>query len=116
MKTPHRNLLSCFGFVIWGDLDSLTIYRDKHGNIVSFAKTYPDKPPSQEQLAVRQRLRDTAAAWHSLTPERRRQWELATRRAPLCMHGYNLFVHWHQTGDDRTIRTIQRQTKTTLLD
>lgn len=103
------------GFVIWGDLGPVTIYRDKQGKVVFFAKTWPHKPPSPAQVLQRQKFTDAAAAWQSLTPTQRGAWDQATHRASLCMHGYDLFVHWSLTGDDDAIRTLENQTRTTLL-
>ncbi len=108
-------LFSIFGFVIWGDFGPLTLYRDKQGKIVAFEKTWPDKPASPLQTIQRQRFADAAAAWQSLTFTARGQWETASRRASLCMHGYDLFVHWHLSADDQAIKTLERQTGTTLL-
>jgi len=115
---PHQNLerlYCCLGFVVWGDLGPVTIYRNKRGKVVFFAKTWPHKPGSPDQLAQRQKFIDTATAWQALTPSQRTEWEQATRRASLCLHGYDLFVHWSITGDDQAIRTLEHQTKTSLL-
>ena len=114
-KTPDHNLFSYLGFVIWGDLGPLTLYRNRKGKVVVFQKTWPDKPPSEKQLVQRARITAAAAAWWELTTAARAQWEIASRRACLCMHGYDLFVHWHMLADDETIQTLERQTKTTLL-
>jgi hypothetical protein len=115
---PHQNakrLFTCLGFVIWGDLGPTTIYRNKRGKVVFFAKTWPHKPPSPAQTVQRQRFIAAAIAWQTLTPSQRDEWHEATRRASLCMHGYDLFVHWFLSQDDAAIRTLQRQTGTTLL-
>lgn len=108
-------LLTLFGFVIWGDFGDLTLYRSKRGKMVFFQKTWPKEPPSQKKLFHQARFTAAAAAWQALTANQRTQWDLAARRASLCCHGYNLFIHWATTGDDSAIRTIQRQTHTTLL-
>ncbi len=115
---PHttlENLYGLMGFIIWGDLAEVTIYRDKQGKMVWFKKTYPDKPASQAQLDNRARMTGYAAAWQALSTEARAQWELATKRASLAMQGYNLFVHWKYSADDQAIRQIERQTRTSLL-
>ena len=113
---PARALYSVLGWVVWGDLGPVTLYRDHQGKIVSYAKTWPADPASDAQLAQRARYTAAAAAWQALTPPQRRQWELATRRGSLCLGGYALYVHWSTTHDDKAIHTLERQTHTTLLD
>jgi hypothetical protein len=115
MAHQQHTLYTVLGSVIWGDLGPVTIYRDKQGKVVAYAKTYPAKPPSPAQIAQRQAISDAAAAWQSLTPENRAQWELASRRGSLCLNGYALFVHWTLTQDTQAIRTLERQTHTTLI-
>lgn len=115
---PHQtldHLFTCLGFVIWGDLGPTTIYRNHKGKVVFFAKTWPHKPASPAQTVQRQKFIDAAAAWQNLARNARAQWNLATRRASLCCHGYDLYVHWHLTHDDATIRTLERQTGTQML-
>lgn len=114
-RTPLRDLITFFGFIAWGDVAQMTVYRDKQGKMIWFPKTYPDKPPSQAQLDNRQRFTDIAAAWRAISQETRDQWHLATRRGSLTMHGYDLFVHWQMLGDDEAIRAVERQTQTVLL-
>ena len=109
------SLYSIFGIVIWGDLGPVTIYRDKQGKLVAFAKTWPHKPASPLQIIQRQRFIDAAAGWQALPATTRAQWETATRRASLCCHGYDLFVHWYLSADDEAVKTLERQTGTTLL-
>jgi hypothetical protein len=109
------HLYTCLGFVIWGDLGPTTIYRNKRGLVVFFDKTWPDKPASPAQTVQRQKFIDAAAAWQNLLAAQRRQWETATRRASLCMNGYDLFVHWSLTNDADAIHTLERQTGTLLL-
>lgn len=112
---PTKNLISIFGTVIWGDIAELTTYRRPDGRIVVFAKTYPDKPPSADQLAQRTALATAAAAWKALTLNQRSNWNTAARKASLCMHGYDLWIYWQLTGDDATLLTIERQTATDLI-
>jgi len=112
---PRNALFSIFGFVVWGDFGPTTIYRNKQAKIVFFNKTWPHKPPSPAQTTQRQRMTDAATAWQQLAPSTHQQWETATRRASLCMHGYDLFVHWHLTQDHDAIHTLENQTRTQLL-
>ena len=112
---PARNVLSCLGLVYSGDIGQLTVYRSKRGKLVVFKKTWPKEIPSAEQTVLRAKFTAAAEAWKALTPQARAQWELATRRTSLCMHGYDLFVHHQLVGDDMAIKAIERQSQTTLL-
>lgn len=112
---PPHELLSVLGFLVWGDIGPLTLYKDKKGRLVAFSKTWPKKPPSPDQLVLRNAIRAAAAAWQALSPAKRTQWEIATQRASLCMHGYNLFVHHQLVKDDEAIQAVQRQTHTDLI-
>lgn len=109
------HLFCALGFVIWGDLGHLTIYRNKQGSVTFFEKTWPHKPPSPAQTIQRAKFIEAAQAWQELTPPQHSQWDLATKRASLCCHGYNLFIHWYTSGDSAAIRTLEHQTNTTLL-
>jgi hypothetical protein len=114
---PHttlENLYSMLGFIVWGDLAEVTIYRDKQGKMVWFPKTYPDKPPSDAQIVQRAKLTQAATFWNYLTPNRQNQWKLAAQRASLCMHGYDLWIHWFLKRTDDEMRTIASQTNTQL--
>jgi hypothetical protein len=115
MAHQQHTLYTILGSVIWGDLGPVTIYRDKQGKVVAYAKTYPAKRPSPAQIAQQQRITDAAAAWQTLSSMQRDQWDLACRRASLCCNGYGLWVHWTLTQDLQAIRTLERQTHTTLI-
>lgn len=115
VRQTKTHLFSWLGFVAWGDLGPTTIYRNKKGKMVAFSKTWPEKPPSPDQVVNRQKFIDAAIAWQALTPAKRAQWHLAARRASLCMHGYDLYVSWHTTGNDSDIDTLERQTNTDLI-
>lgn len=111
---PRPGLLNLLGFVAWGDLGTFTCYKSKRKKVVWLAKTWPKKRPSARQLICRDDWAAAAQAWRDLTPPQRQQWHLATRRASLCMHGFNLWMHWWLSRDDPAINTLERQTKTTL--
>ncbi len=115
---PHQvlgQLCQFFGFIAWGDVNEVTVYRDKQGKMIWFPKTWPDKPPSVAQLVQRQRFTDAAVDWKALNDTQREQWHLAARRANLTMHGYDLYIHWKMTLDNTAIETLERQTNTSLL-
>ena len=111
---PPRRILFFLGFLQWGDIAELTTYRRPDGRVVVFKKTYPDKPPSEKQIADRIRFQAAAAAWRHLTREQRAQWTLAARRGSLCMHGRNLHCSAFLKPDAAAVATIANQTQTTL--
>lgn len=92
-QTPE-NLFTLMGLLIGGDFGPLTFYKNKRGRLVWFPKAPPDKPPSPKQTTQRNKFRLAARAWRTLTPYQRAQWELASRRASLCMTGYDCFLHF----------------------
>lgn len=113
IQADHK-LVNFLGTVIWGDLADFTLYRCK-GRLIMFPKTRPEKPPSILQTYQRQKFTAAYQQWNALTPDQRAAWETATRRLSLCMHGYDLWMHWQLTQDTSAIRTIERQTGLTLL-
>lgn len=115
MLTPTSNVISLLGWRPTGDLGPLTIYTSKRGKIVAFLKAPPTCPPSAWQSHQRNAFRLVARAWNGLTDAQRNQWHLAEVRGPLNITGYNLFTYWCLSGDDDSIRTIQRQTGTNLV-
>ena len=112
---PRHPLLSLLGFVYWGDFAELTMYRSKRGRLVIFSKTRPDKPITQLQGDQRERLYEASQAWNALSDAERSAWEAASKKASLCMTGYNVFVYWHLTRDTGAIQTLERQTGQDLL-
>lgn len=113
-QTPEA-LWSLLGTLAWGDIGPLTFYRNRWGRITVFGKTWPTGIPTARQLQQRFRLTVIASLWRNLDFDQKAQWNLAARRASLCLTGYNLFVHYHYTKDDNAIRTLEHQTHTTLL-
>ena len=112
---PKERLMSYCGLIAWGDVGDLTIYRSRQKRMIVFTKTWPKKPPSDDQVTQRAKMTAAAVAWQALTPAGRAQWELASKRASLCMNGYQLFQHWQLTGDTKAMETLERQTRTDLV-
>lgn len=112
---PALNDLFIWGYTAWGDFANLTLYRGHRCELIVFAKTWPDKPPSAHQLDQRAAFQAAAQAWSALTPAKRENWRLAAARTSLCATGYNLWMHWHLTGDNSAIETIERQTGLDLI-
>lgn len=105
-----------FGLNTQGDLGSLTTYTSQaRKKLVVFPRAPPLNPPSTEQIYQRQRFVAAGAQWRALTPQKRRDWEFAARRASLKCTGYNLFVFWSLTNDTKVIQTVERQSGRALL-
>jgi len=113
--TPPTRLLTYLGLVAWGDLGPYTIYRSHRARIVWVPKSWPAKPPSPLQILQRAAYRSALLAWLAKPAAYKAQWHLAARRASLCMHGLNLYLHAVLTQDTSAIATLERQTATTLL-
>lgn len=110
-----EDLLYFLGLNSQGDLGPWTLYTDKRKGLVFFIKAPPLEPPSQLQTSIRNAIRLAAYTWRSLTPEAREHWELATKRAHLKIHGYNLFCFWILRKEDAAIHTIERLTRLKLI-
>ena len=115
MATLDQAFFQFLGWNTQGDLGPLTMYTDKRGQLVFFAKMPPLNPPSIRQTIQRDNFTSAAILWRALTPQQRDAWERATHLARLRIPGYNLFVYWSLTGDSATINTIENQTGLTLL-
>jgi len=116
MAHQHKTrLLNYLGFVAWGDIGNLTIYRRYDRRLVIFGKTWPVKPATPKQATERARFAAAAVAWRALTPAQRQQWTLAAQRASLPLTGYNLWQFWQATANAPPIRALQRQTNTDLI-
>ena len=109
--TVPYNLL---GFWVQGDLGGVSIYTDRFGKKVWYPKAPPHKPPSEKQLAHRQRFRLAQAAWKALTADQKATLELATNRASLCLTGQNLYIGTALRNLQGPYETIGRQTGLTL--
>lgn len=111
---PKKRLMHLCGLVAWGDIGDLTMYKSRQNRVIIFAKTWPKKPPSPDQVTQRAKMIAGAAAWQALTAATRAQWELASKRASLCMNGYHAFMHFQMTPDATALATLERQTRTDL--
>lgn len=111
---PGAALYNIFGLVIWGDFGPWTMYRRHDGRLVFFLKTWPDKPPSPDQLTQRAAFAAAATDWNALTNAQREGWTTAAARASICGTGYNLFLHNRLHPHPAALATLARQTATTL--
>ncbi len=91
-KLPKNALMNIpLGLIQWGDIGGWTSYRAKNGKLVWFPKTYPDKPPTQAQLAEREKLSHAARNWHQLSHEQRQRYNAAIRKLSLCITTFALY-------------------------
>lgn len=111
---PKQRLMSMCGLIAWGDIGELTMYKSRRNQVIIFTKTWPEKPASPGQVIQRAKMTTGAAAWKALTQATRAQWELASKRASLCMNGYQAFLHFQLTPDATALATLERQTRTDL--
>ncbi len=109
-----EDLFHLMGMYVTGDWGPLTFYTSRRGKVVWFPKSPPLSPPSPWQTSQRNTFRLAALWWSTLTSAERTDYELASKRASLCMTGYNLFVHFKTTNDDAAQKTLERQTNTVL--
>ena len=113
--TFNRSLSNLIGYVAWGDLGELTMYRSRRGKLVAFTKTYPDKPVSPEAEAIKTsfQIAHTLYALHGDTA--RQQWQRTPQRLSLCLSGGSLFNMAIRLPDYSSIRTLERQARTRLV-
>lgn len=107
---PLPKFANLMGLRVGGDLDGLTYYVNKRGIVTFFAKAPPTKPPTWKQTWQRNAFRLVAILWNEQSDAQKAAYDLITRRASLCMTGYNLFVHVELTLDQSTLRTLELQT------
>ena len=107
--------LRLLGFCPTGDLGTLTAYTSGRAGTVWFNKSPPMKPPSDWQRRQRDRFRLAARAWKALDHDTQQRWHLATRRARLYLHGYNLWIWWQLVRDRPGLSTIERQSRLNLV-
>ncbi len=110
-KLPKNALMNVpLGLIQWGDIGGWTTYRAKTGLLVWFPKTYPDKPPSQAQLAERQKLSTAARNWHHLTQAQRDLYKQAAVKLSLCITTFALYFTLSLPQNANLKKTIEKQT------
>lgn len=114
MKPPKRKPSPArinipLGLIQWGDLGGWTTYRAKNGLLVWFPKTYPAKPPTQAQLAERQKLSQAARNWHHLSHEQRQRYNAAIQKLSLCITTFGLYFTLSLPQNANLKKTIEKQ-------
>lgn len=111
---PYGFPASCLGFIVSGDIGPSTIYTDRFGKTVEFAKSPPTKPPSPRQAILRDRFRQAQAAYMALTPHLKAEWETLARRSLVVATGQNLYIHFAMVHDYDVLTTLNRQCACTV--
>ena len=100
-KVPPAGAL--LGLQVTGDLGGVTYVQNKQLRRVAYAKTYPQKTPSQLQEYRRERFRAAVAAWRSLSDQDKSTLDQIAENLKACMSGYNIFISCYLTGQDTWI-------------
>ncbi len=111
----NRSILKFLGFNTQGDLGPWTFYTSKRKGLVFFVKSPPLEPPSPKQVHQRNKFRVVGFMWRSLTPQQRKDWELAALAAHLQITGYNLFTYYVLKDGELVVQTVEAQSGITLL-
>ncbi len=114
-KPPSLLTNSVLGWALAGDTGGWTFYTTRRHRIVMFPHSPPLVPPYPDQAYFRQRWLNAAVAWRAIGKPAQARWTAAAARAHLTITGYNLWTYWAMTSDTPAIRTIERQTRLTLL-
>ena len=114
MARSDLKILALLGFNCTGDVGPYTFYRSKRGQLVWFPRAPALNPPSQIQLAIRQRFKQAGADWRTLNQSDRAAWLHTSKCCGLAITGYNLWVYWRTIRDLACIRAIERSCQTTL--
>ena len=104
---PDWNML---GLMFSGDIANLTLYTDRNQKKVAFPKDVPQKPPTEKQLALRNRFRLAQQEYMKLTDIQKYDLEQLTIKSSLALTGQNLWISVAMTGNTKTLETLQRQT------
>ncbi len=105
-----QSILSYLGIWLSGDIGPITMYTNKNGKKVWYAKSPPDKPASDEQAVQRTKFTCAMTNWRSLTIGQKRNWEWISLKASLPMTGHNLFVSQTLLPDPGALQTLIRET------
>lgn len=97
------------GMTVSGDIGDLTVYTDKKNQKVFFPRSPPKMPPSDLQLAQRERFRLAQSDWASVTPLVKAKWEAIMQRLSLSLTGQNAWLHFALCHDWRILTTLIAQ-------
>jgi hypothetical protein len=115
MKAAPPKHWHVWGLILAGDFADLTFWHTKHKkDPVVIAKTWPDKPPTEEQTEQRTKFHAAVLTWLALGKAEREAYRTAVARLSLPMTGFNLFMAFALRPDPTAKRTIERQARVTL--
>jgi len=100
------NLLAMY---LSGDLGGYTVYSDRYGRPTWFPKDTPSRPPSQEQIILRQRFAAAQANWKAADAETRANYEAATKKLSMPLTGQNLWISVSMRHDTSGLETVSAQ-------
>lgn len=91
------------GLQVTGDIAGVTYVQNKQGRRVAYAKTYPQKTPSQLQEYRRARFKAAVEAWRAQPDSNKFTLDKICEEYKMVMSGYNLFISCYLTGQDTWI-------------
>ncbi len=115
MALSRQQIQLVMGFSATGDFGPFTAWTTRKGKIALALKAWLKDPESPSQAAHRARFRAAMQDWNRLTPEAKQNWQTVCRRLNLIVTGTSLWTHWHMSGDDDGIRTVEDQSGIQLL-
>lgn len=97
------------GLNLQGDIGPITFYTSARGKAVAFPRVPPLNPPTLLQEIIRERFRNAANQWRSLSPLQRSQWLELADACNLGITGFNLFTHFACTGNFDGLRPLEQE-------
>jgi len=113
MKTVEP-FLNVMGMLLQGDIAGLTLYTKPGHRIVYFLAAPPKVPESPAQAHQRNRWRNIAKLWRSLSSLERKNWKTVADSNRLSITGYDLYMHTLSNTDSGTARSLARRCGITL--
>src|SRR5216684_5549072 len=93
-------LLTVIGVYVAGDLGDLTVYTNKNGRIIWFPRSPPTKPPTEKQIAQRNRFKRARQNYDELSESDKESWEELCRLNHLDLTGQNAYLSLSLLPDD----------------
>lgn len=110
VKTIPPSIFQFLGVNTTGDVGPFTMYTSHRKRLVVFLKTWPKDPATYHQGLNRDRWRQAAFRWSTLSTSTKDDWAKLSRRANCTVTGYNLFMFYILDKGQAAIETLQRNT------